>query len=371
MTNKKIFSSIYKKFKYIFFKLLYGKINKVIIAKNHKKIFIKKVFFNNINNYNLYILPNGRVYSDTTMDTAFMLDKNLVKEPSFQYRYKKNFKIINGKIKDNFVVKNGTPNILKKINGNVLSLLTGGAGKTNYWHWIFDVLPRIGILEKSNVKIKPDYYLLPSLSKKYQKQSFKELKISASSLIDGEENKYLESINLLAVDHPININNNPTKSITNIPTWVIAWLKKKFIKKNYNNSNIPKKIFINRESDSNLSARKIINNKEFKNLLTSLGFKGVTLSDLDFKNQIKLFSNVNFIIGLHGAGFANIVFCKKNTKIIEIGTNTSGYLFKSLAKKCQLNYKKIIEKNTLTSLKFQNSHIIVSIEKLKKIILTF
>ena len=51
-------------------------------------------------------------------------------------------------------VELGTRNIkvalrrLRKLNGIVLSLLTGGAGNENYWHWLYDVLPRIGLCNK-------------------------------------------------------------------------------------------------------------------------------------------------------------------------------------------------------------------------------
>ena len=43
--------------------------------------------------------------------------------------------------------------ILRNINGSVFSLLSGGAAKNNYWHWIFDTLPKIAILEKLNINI--------------------------------------------------------------------------------------------------------------------------------------------------------------------------------------------------------------------------
>ena len=371
MNKKKILINFYRNFRYFIFKFFYGKINGVILAKKNTKIITQKINFNNLNSYKLYNIPNGKVYSDTTMDTAFIFKKNLVNEPSFQYRYKKNHRIVNGPAHENFVIKNGTPNLIKKINGNVFSLLTGGAGKNNYWHWLFDVLPRIGILEKSNFKIKPDYYLLPTITRGYHKQTFQELKIQFSSLINGEKNKHIICNNLIAVDHPINFNNNPSKSILNIPVWVIKWLRKKFIKSNYKNLNLPKNFFINRSLDSNLSSRKIINNEELKNNLTNLGFQSVTLSSLNFKNQVALFKNANFIIGLHGAGFANMVFSKPGTKIVEIASHDSGDIFLSLAKKCKMNYKRIIEKNVSATLKFQNCHILVDIKKLKKLILSF
>ena len=371
MNNKKIFLNIYRNIKYFIFKLAYGEINAIINVKNNKKIIIKKIFFKDLTAYNLYNIPKGRLYSDTTNDTAFILNKSLIKEPSFQYRHQKNSRIINGPPYENFVIKNGTPNLMKKIKGNVFSLLTGGAGKNNYWHWLFDVLPRIGILEKSNFKPKIDYYLLPSLSRKYQTQTLQGLKISFSSLIDGEKNKHIICNNLTSVDHPINFNNNPSMSILKIPIWVIKWLRKKYTKNSYKNLNIPKKIFINRESDSNVSNRNIVNNNEVKKTLIDLGFIIITLSDLNFKEQVELFKNANFIIGLHGAGFANIVFSKPGTRIIEMASKDNGDVILRLANKCKLNYKRIIGKNLLSKLRFQNGNNLFDVKKLKKLILSF
>ncbi len=371
MNNKKIFKNFYKNFIFFIFKIIYGKIENIVSTKHNKKIYIKKVYFKNLIYYNLFIIPNGRLYTDTINDTAFILNDSLIKEPSFQYRYKKDFQIINGKISENFVLRNGTPNLVKKINGNVFSLLTGGAGKNNYWHWIFDVLPRIAILNKSNLRLKPNYYLLPSLSKKYQKQTLLELKLPLSSLINGEKYKHIICNNLFATDHPINFNNNPSKSILNIPSWVIRWLRKKYIKNKYTNKKLPKRIFINREFDSNLATRKIVNNEDVKNALIYLGFKSISLSNLNFIDQVKLFKNANFIVGLHGAGFANMVFANKRTKILEIASKNNGNLFLNLAKKCNLNYKRIIGINASKKLKFQNSHVLVDINKLKKLILSF
>ena len=48
---------------------------------------------------------------------------------------------------ENIVFQKGTPKLKKKLKGSVFSLLTGGGGNENYWHWLFDVLPRFKILE--------------------------------------------------------------------------------------------------------------------------------------------------------------------------------------------------------------------------------
>ena len=78
MNKKKIFSNTYKQFKYFVFKLLYGKIDRILLAKRNKKITIKKISFKDLTSYNLYNIPKGRIYSDTTMDTAFILNKSLI-----------------------------------------------------------------------------------------------------------------------------------------------------------------------------------------------------------------------------------------------------------------------------------------------------
>ena len=274
------------------------------------------------------------------------------------------------KNRDNFVVKNGTPKLIKEIKGSVFSLLSGGAAKNNYWHWMFDVLPKFGILEKSNFKLKPDYYLLPSLSQKYQLETLLSLRIPLIKLLDGEKQKHIFCDKFLAVDHPNVFNNNPSKSIQNIPVWIIKWLRKKYIKNNSSHVNLPEKIFINREEDSVLEKRKIINNKEVENLLTEHGFKSLTLSNYDFKKQVELFKNAKFIVGLHGAGFANIIFSNPGTKVLELQSKHSGKVILNLAKKCKMNYKRIIDSRA-TSIKHQNNHVKVDLQKLKKLIFTF
>tara|TARA_B100000780_G_C21060513_1_gene426220 strand:- start:120 stop:1229 length:1110 start_codon:yes stop_codon:yes gene_type:complete len=366
MFKKKIFSKFYKLIKIFIFFSFYKKIEKIIKANETKNIDIKKIFFNGPISYNFYKIPNGRIYSTTVHDTAFILDKNLIEETSFQYRYDKNDRIFNAESKENIVFKNGTPNFLKKINGSVFSLLCGGAGKNNYWHWIFDVLPKIGILEKLNLNHEPDFFLLPSLSRNYQKETFDGLGILSKKLLDGEKFKHITSNNILTVDHPNVFNNNASQSITDMPVWIIDWLRKKFIKEDNLNTQFSKKIYIDRNKEKNNKHRKIINSDEVRKLLTSFGFESITLSEHTFEQQVKIFQNADSIVGLHGAGFANIVFSNPGTKLLEIQTLTAGNACANLAKKCKLNYQNIIEKNVSPILKHQNSQLIVNLSNLKK-----
>ena len=62
-------------------------------------------------------------------------------------------------------------------------------------------------------------------------------------------------------------------------------------------------------------------------------FVPVRLGEIMFSEQVDLFNNANYIIGLHGAGFANLAFCKPGTKVIEFRSSTSGQLYENIAKK--------------------------------------
>ena len=72
------------------------------------------------------------------------------------------------------------------------------------------------------------------------------------------------------------------------------------------------------------------------------GFKSIRLSDYSFFQQALIFNNTKSIIGLHGAGLSNILFAKKNTKIIELTNYQWPNLYQKLSKCLNLNYKKIL-----------------------------
>ena len=67
---------------------------------------------------------------------------------------------------------------------------------------------------------------------------------------------------------------------------------------------------------------------------------------LPWKEQVDLFHKAECIVGLHGAGFANIVFCQPRTKVIELRSSNAGPMYENVAKKNDLNYNSIIVEAT-------------------------
>ena len=367
--NKKSFQKFFKFISYSLFKILYGNVEGVIDPNNNDEIEIKFVKKNGEINYNVYKVKNGRLYTDRINDTAIIKNNKIIKGPSFQFRIN-NSQVINGNAKENIVFTKGTPRLQKKIKGKVLSLLTGGAGNDNYSHWLFDVLPRIALCEEVLDISKVDFFLLPSIEKKFQKETLDLLNIKKNKCLSSKAFRHITTSELIVTDHPYCITNNATNDIMNMPLWISEWLKKKYLKKEKKALKHLEKIFIDRsDSTSNTGhLRKIINESDVKNCLIKNNFKPVILGELHFQKQVEIFNNADVIVGLHGAGLANLCFCKAGTKLVELKNNTAGTQYENLAIKNGLIYKSISCQPSKFDYKNQFGHINVPIKKLEKFI---
>ncbi len=365
---KKIFQNFFKKFLQFLFFLIYGRITDVINPLSSEDISIKNI--NNECNYKIYFVKNGRLYTDRINDTAVILKNKVINGPSYQLRSKPNDPLSarnNASIENNVVFKKGTPRFKKKIKGKVLSLLSGGGANKNYFHWLFDVLPRISILENFDKKIVPDYLLTPCHDLQFQKESLSFLGFNDRKLLSSVKYRHIECDNLIVTDHPYNITGDSDVDHETIPIWISSWLKKKFLKfKKLGNYN--PRIYIDRKSteDTNFK-RAIYNEDELKTFLKEHNFEIVKLEEKTFDEQISIFNSAELIIGLHGAGFANISFCKKNTKVIELRSKTTMKVIENIALKNELNYQ-AFECESINQTIGQSGIIKAPIEEIKKII---
>ena len=96
-------------------------------------------------------------------------------------------------------------------------------------------------------------------------------------------------------------------SILEVSPDAIAWLNDKF-KDVGTRPLIPKKIYISR---SDAKIRFVSNEPQLADVLTNFGFETIAMSGLSsIPDQINLFRNAQYIIGAHGAAFANLAFTK-------------------------------------------------------------
>lgn len=337
LNNKKKLQKYFKLATYKIFKMIYGEVKSKTSHLDHKDINFKKVKIED-SVYGIFICDHCSFYTDRIHDAAVIKNNQIVDGPSFQLRNNVNVNCL-----ENSIIENGTPRVRKNLKGNILSLLTGGGGNANYWHWLFDVLPRLKIYLSINSNLeKIDYFLFPSLTTSFQKETLDLLNISKKKRLSSKNYRHLISDRIIVTSHPYTLLNDPDIDSLNIPLWLSKFLRDSFLKKCLENSkikNFSKKIYINRKDGTSL--RYIINENDIAKNLNMEGFVSLTMSDYSFSDQVALFYNAEQVVGLHGAGFANIVFCKPETKVIEIRSNTAGDVIKNLAVNNKLNYQDI------------------------------
>lgn len=363
MKIKKKLQQIFKKNIQKIFIFFHGRIfyeNNYNFLKENSLNKIKKININNLN-YSCYIIGNGILYTDLVESVSVISNKNLVPGANFQ-------KINNILVNDdkNISLVKGTPRIKKKINGTVASLIQDASGK-NYAHWLLDILPKLEILRKAISIDSVDYFLLPDLKYNFQYETLKSLNIPLKKMLNSRLNRHLQAKKLIVMDHPWYHKGSVHDEMVNIHEWTVKWLRTKFLKiVEYKAENL--KIFIDR-TDSIFDHCQIINSKDLWNLLKKKGFKKYKLSEINFNDQVNLFNSANTIVGAHGAGFANTIFSRPNTKIIEIKPiyHKNEYINK-ISKINNLNHKVIIsEKIEINGIE-EPGDIFVDLNNLEKIL---
>ena len=290
------------------FWFIYGK-----ISKSKKKFSKKELIINNLKFYNrkfkLYEIIQGRIFTDCNTNVAYISNKNVL--TNFSYQQNKD-KI--SSLNYNSVLKFGTPKIKTKVSGKVFSLVQGASGN-NYWHWLFDLLPKIEILYLNNKINYFDYYYVPKINN-YIIDTLKIYGIRKDQLINSQEFKHLATDSLYFLENIYLKNGDFQKQFEKIQLNIIKSIRKRLLKykskKNYNN-----KIFIDR-SDSKFTHYQFYENDKIIKKLKKNNFGIFKLSKLSIFDQISLFNSSKLVLGLHGAGFANVIFCKKKTKVYEI-----------------------------------------------------
>ena len=364
MKFKKYLQRLFKKvFQKLFF-VLYGKIHNLKKLPQNKFIkynldCIKLDAGNFTLDNNIHKIINGRVYTDTVEHVAIIKDNILLHDISYQQ--------IDGELKNsefNKVLVTGTPRLIKKINGTVLSLVQGVSGE-NYFHFLFDIITKLKMCEQVITLDKIDFFYV-SGNIEWQDKIFSLFDIKKNQLINSKIHRHISAPKLIALDHPWYHSGYVQNEVANLPEWIIFWLRERFIplSKKFDCNN---KIFIDR-SDSKFEHCQFQNNDEIIKFLSTKGFTSYKISELDFLEQIYLFSNAKTIIGPHGAAFSNIVFCNPAANIVEILPETHN------SKKCErlssvlrLNYTKIFTPKVNTNKK-QFGDINFDINKMRQII---
>lgn len=235
------------------------------------------------------------------------------------------------------------------------------SGADVYYHWMVDILPRISLLKDANVFNDISKFIINYTDLPYQKETLNTLGIKEERLIktnDHWKSHYKAKI-LLVPSFASKVN-------------VVSLYSINFLRKTFLNTNDDKFFYANIYIKRKYS-RKIVNEYEVETLLKQYGYVTLTLENYSVNKQAFLFNNATKIVGVHGGGFTNIIFCKQHTKIIEIfSPNWINLCYWTIAAQLNLEYNSIICKNSKSNLmmdeKYKAVDVEIDLEELEKML---
>ena len=182
---------------------------------------------------------------------------------------------------------------------------TASNGGSTFYHWMFDVLPRIVNLLKF---YQPSRLITQTYNGRLQE--ILSHRLENIEIIEPHAITHYRCENLL-VPSFVGFSGNPTPRSCELILEAFSPHLDSLPNLFYDSH-----IYISRQYTK---VRKVVNEDVlFEQLSETLNFKRIYLEQLTWKEQISVFRNARFIISPHGAGLSNLVFCQAKTNVVEI-----------------------------------------------------
>jgi hypothetical protein len=187
-------------------------------------------------------------------------------------------------------------------------------GDTNYYHFMVDVLPRLGVLEQCPDVAPPDLWYAPK-SMQFQRELLEMMGIDLEQVIDSSETRQVVAETLIV----------PTPASMTIinPPWVVEFLRRKLLPPKIGRID-GRAVYVTRGGAMN--NRRVENEPELMDYLSSRGFDMVDPGKLSALEQIETFAQASMIVGAHSAGLVNLTFAAPGAAVVELfpsgGVNT-------------------------------------------------
>lgn len=231
---------------------------------------------------------------------------------------------------------------LKKIPGRVAVITR--VDTDCYGHWIGEVLGRLAMLDILGIEY--DWIYTP-YDKSYIKDTLTLWGVSPDKIIQPyDDTFYIQADELIVPSltvYKVPVKKDP--SFTGYapctmydPNWNIEYIRNKFIPLAQQQVDITKladKVFISRQD---AGQRRMLNEDEVFKIFEEKGFKRYCLGKMTFLGQVALFNNAKIIVAAHGSGLTNVLFCRPDTKIIEIFQNQFDSTFWQLSQSVGLQH---------------------------------
>ena len=203
----------------------------------------------------------------------------------------------------------------------------------NYYHWLVEILPRLATLRQMG--FAPDYFLVDCHTPS-QRSALALLGIPDRELIQPHAGLMLQASELLLPCFP-------TPGC--IHEFRAMFWRTVRSDSTVRSENLPRRLFISRR---NARTRRLENDDEVESLLKRRGFETHFLENYSFAEQARLVNNADVVVGVHGAGLANLVFAHSGARVVEIvdGDRYNRRLYPELSQVVGLRHWQVIGSRT-------------------------
>jgi capsular polysaccharide biosynthesis protein len=241
----------------------------------------------------------------------------------------------------------------KQINSSLTSIVVHNNFSNTYYHWITEALPRLYLVRD---QIADSTLLLPDNHN--QKFHIESLKIFRIGTISWMKQKVRYRTPELVVSSQIGriANYHPE-----VMRGMVAYVKSMIPLK----TDLGYKLYISRR---NSPRRRVVNESELEPLLINAGFKVIDLEQFSFAEQVSMMHHCRHIVGVHGAGLANMIFMEAGAHVLELRSDDKGanYFYFTLASTVDHRYYYQFCESKEPGASVQDADIYVDVDMFKK-----
>ncbi len=176
----------------------------------------------------------------------------------------------------------------------------------NYYHWTFDTLPRLALIQQAGFEIHPsDRIVVNAPIHPFHQQSLAQLNLSQEQLLFSNC-CHITAKELLVPSLLGDSYSTPTP-------WMCQFLRDSFQPHPLPQ---PRRRLYLRRGETNY--RQVLNEDAVIQLLADYGFEAISPGSLSFPEQVATLAAAEVVVAPHGAGNTNFVYCPPGTAVIEI-----------------------------------------------------
>jgi len=207
---------------------------------------------------------------------------------------------------DHYLLGDLRPRWTRRVPGAVCVLASEHKTASCYYHWMLDALPRLHLCQQSGDFERADLVYVQDGTRRFQRETLDILGVPPDRIITSDEVRDFVADELIVGSYsaPVGWTRHET----------INFLRDAFLPRDAQSK--PGRLLYVSRQDGN--TRAVGNESGLEAALSDLGFETVTLSTMSVREQAALFHQADAIVGGHGSGLTNLVFCQPGTIVVEL-----------------------------------------------------